>query len=324
MFRVIIISFFLSGCASTPPKKVIPKCDFSTFNNEMSEARAYIWGSPSHATFGNSWKSITSARLKNNVTPLYRVSLNEAKSKKLEYQRLESNIIKISNETEIIKRNIDNGYCKAGSNVESYRYINEINTGANFVLSNFSKYYQIIEKNIARIKVKEENLAKENKNKKALLSREAERELLYRSYKGTTVKSKSFVVQLEDFNNDNLYFSVKNISSSKIKKLFPKRCLEYDNELGGVSCIWKSNVYLKDNYGNKYDLYISRKSKSFKQLKSDNGEYVFGSIDLYPDEKLYFKLGSQKVINNTMLKMHFNSEFFGYESVNSLSFPSNI
>ncbi|MGR5235246.1 hypothetical protein [Vibrio rotiferianus] len=327
MFRALFLALILTGCASTGKSTnntVTPKCDFSTFQSDLSKARTYIWGSPTHATFADSWRSISATKLKNDVRSLYKSSLEKANKKKQEYNMLEHNVANIVHETDIIIRNIDSGYCKAGVNVESYGYVKKINDGASVVLGLFPKYYDIIGKNIDRLESKEKQIQLEKKNKELKLTVELEREKSYRKYKGTTKKNASFLVQLEDFSEQGLYFSVKNISKSKIKKLFPKRCIEYDNELGGVSCIWKTNAYLVDNYGNKYDIYLSEKSKSLKTLKSGMGDYLLSTQDLYPDEKLYFKASNKKVIENTKLKMVFDRQFFGYESINPLNFPSKI
>lgn len=306
---------FLSACTpSVATVKKIPECNF--YGNEQlnKELRQEIWGNPSHAAFDKTWQGLTSSKLEQRSSNLIYKPIEQLEAQRKDYKNIEKKLSDLKETNYTIISKIRRNECSAGRYTKSYSYLAEQTEAIESILGNFQEFYSTLdwyESLLKKKEKKEELLLASEKSQKELTIKRQE---LYRKHKGTTLKSGNLSLQLEDNDSGKIYISIKNNSKNKIKKLFTKKCIEYQNEQGGVSCLWETNASLYDQYGNDYKVNLSGAAESISDFNSAFSYDYKQTIELYPGEKKYFKFNTNKIIENTSLSLHLNASFLGFES----------
>lgn len=312
---LIIILLLLTACAPKASTIKIPACNFYENEQLNQELGQEIWGEPMHAAFNEPWRqAITSLKLSDGAVLILYESIENINKQQQNYINLEKKLISLKNVNNRLIEEIKTKTCRPGPYAISYKYIIEQTEGIESILRKFPNHYSDLEwcrKSATTRKEKEKKLISSANRKKEFAIKRQE---FYREYKGTKVKAGSLLIQVEDFIDNEIYISISNESDSKIQKLFTKNCIEYNNEQGGVSCSWETNASLLDQYNNSYKLGVSDASDSihgFDKLHSYNSS---STSEIYPNEKKYFKLSTQKTINGAELNLYLNKSFLGYES----------
>ncbi|ROR22195.1 hypothetical protein EDB67_10923 [Vibrio crassostreae] len=161
---------------------------------------------------------------------------------------------------------------------------------------------QTYQQDAMRKKLQRENAAQQKTRN------EANRKKSYIAYKGSTFVGNKIKIQLLDFKDQKITFSVKNLTKSKTLPVKLERCLMVESKFGGQECSLIINgIGLSDNYGNQY-----RVRSSFDNFTQW----------IHPNETNTFKIITDRTLESSNLKLVIPTRVFGESAI--IKFPSGF
>ena len=327
---IILLVIFMHGCVETQNythnTPELPACSVKYRQKLLDEVSEEIYGRRNREAFDKNHVISTELNISYNLLNLSKASEEKIITEKERYKIIENKLLVSGMITNQLINDINNDKCIIKTRNDSVENLLTQNKNIKYILNNFNEYYKIIDNyrdSSIKRKINADKYIFESKKKKSTRNK---RQSFYRNRNDSVENTSALTFRIEDFNDRFLYISIENRSDREIVQLSTERCIEYQNDQGGLSCFWHVNGSLHDNYGNNYKVYLDKVSTSLEGLYDSKYSYGYSNkvLKIYPKEKFFIKFKTERLIKNTTLTLNLDNSFLGYTGGSvGLKFPES-